>query len=389
VIENTNRGTKKEKSGAGTTGVMANGCKHCAIENLEIANLYVAEKGDTVGNTEIRGVVVRPEGSTPEDITISNDVFHDMGWAVNIEASENTSNIHVENDTFYHLTHGFTPGASFSGGNVGPIVFAHNHFYGNINWEDGEADTNHVDGVHCFAGNEDQPHYNGLYIYDNYITTEGHNVTGPIFMEGSNGHTPCADKTSKIWIFNNVLTGTSCCGLAGDFAGEPHIFDNTLIGNSKSEEACEVFNSDAAVKLVVQNVRFKNNVVSTCRTLLDAEKQLIASGGMGYNLLANAGGGGEALACRNPGAKYFSMSEYSAWRSCMEDSEEHTIVTSEAKLNLKEEVGRLGKPESGSEAIGSGTNLTSLCSETPEEALCKNIQEEARPGTGSWNIGAY
>jgi hypothetical protein len=64
-------------------------------------------------------------------------------------------------------------------------------------------------------------------------------------------------------------------------------------------------------------------------------------------------------------------------------------MASNAKLNLKEAVGELGRPESGSEAIGHGTNLTSLCSETPEESLCKNIEGVGRPSTGAWNIGAY
>jgi hypothetical protein len=73
----------------------------------------------------------------------------------------------------------------------------------------------------------------------------------------------------------------------------------------------------------------------------------------------------------------------------METNEEQSITAGEAKLNLKEAVAELGKPESGSDAIGHGTNLTSLCPETPEEALCKNIKGEARPGSGAWNIGAY
>ena len=388
VVESTNRGTRKERSEAPTTGVMANGCKHCVIENLEVANLYVAERGDTVGNTEIRGIVVRPEGSTPEYITIRNDVFHDMGWAVNVEAAQDTSHIYVEHNLFYHLTHGFTPGASFSGGDVGTVVFAHNRFYGNINWEDGEADTNHVDGVHCFAGDGQEPHYNGLYIYDNYIKTEGHNVTGPIFMEGSDGNTPCADRTSQIWIFNNVLTGTTCCGLAGDFSGEPHILDNTLIGASANEGPCQVLNSDASVKLVVQNVRFKNNVVTTCHTLMDAERQLIAPGGISNNLWAGAAGSSEAFVCRNP-EKDYSIGEYAAWRACVGAGETGAVVTGGAKLDLRAGAGRLGRPEDGSRAIAHGANLTSLCSQTPGRALCRNIIGQSRPARGAWNIGAY
>jgi hypothetical protein len=39
--------------------------------------------------------------------------------------------------------------------------------------------------------------------------------------------------------------------------------------------------------------------------------------------------------------------------------------------------------------VGHGEDLTSLCSQTPRRALCRNIAGEARPTTGAWNIGAY
>jgi hypothetical protein len=396
-IENTERGYAREKDeGPVTTGIEANGCSHCRFENLEIGPMYIAEKGDVVGNTEIRGIKIRPEGGHTEYITVANDYLHDMGWAVNIEADETTNHIYVEHNTFYHLTHGFTPGGSFNGGDIGPVVFAYNHFYGDGNWEDGDNDTNHVDGVHCFAGYGDYPHYNdepgkGLYIYDNYITTEGHNVTAPVFLEGSNNHTVCGDKTSDMWVFNNVLTGTSCCGLLTGDSGEEHVYNNTLIGATTAEEGCEAVNSDTedGRELADQDYRFKNDVVTTCRTLMDAEKQLLAPNGLGYNLWANAGSANEALVCRTPEYHGYYFSEFSAWKSCLEQGEEHSITAGSAKLNLTEVIGSLGKPEGGSEAIGHGENLSSLCSETPEEALCKNIDGEARPTTGAWDIGAY
>jgi hypothetical protein len=396
-IENSERSYEKNKEeGPPTTAIEAEGCHHCTFENLNVGPMYMAEKGDVVGNAEIRGIKIRPETHTTEYITVAHDYFHDQGWAVNIEAAANTTHIYVEHNVFYHLTHGFTPGASFNGGNIGPVVFAYNHFYGDINWEDGEHDTNHVDGVHCFAGYGDYPHYNdepdkGLYIYDNYIATEGHNVTAPVFLEGSNNHTVCGDKTSDLWVFNNVLTGTSCCGLITDDSGEPHIFNNTLIGESNNEEGCEMFNSDTegGRELAIQAVRFKNNIVTTCKTLIDAEKQLIAPGGMGNNLWANGGSENETFVCRNPNRHEYFNDEYSQWRSCMENDEEDSIVAATAKLNLEETVGHQGEPESGSEAIGHGANLSSLCSQTPEEALCKNINGESRPSSGAWDIGAY
>jgi len=327
-----------------------------------------------------------------------------MGWAVNIQAAETTSHIDVEYDTFYHLTHGFTPGSNFNGGNVGPIVFAHNRFYGNSNWEDGEADTNHVDGVHCFGGHEKTAHYSGLYIYDNYITTEGANTTGPIFLEGTNSSTPCSDKTSNVWIFDNVLTGNTCCGLAGAFTGEIHTYNNTMIGEGPSseqgeKETCETWNSDTKEgrALTVANRTFKNNVVTSCRDLISAERFLAAPNGLEHNLWANAGSGNEVFACEHgevetggEDKEAFRSSELGSWVTCMQQPETESRYVSTAKLKLAGEAqAPLGEPESGSEALGHGKNLSGLCPQTPEEALCANIRGEARPSSGSWNIGAY
>jgi hypothetical protein len=389
VIENTDSGTGKE-SPSTTTGIQANGCKHCAIENLEIANLYVAKKGDEKDNTEIRGIFIR-EGS-PEYVTVSHDVFHDMGWAVNIEASESTSHIYVEHDTFYHLTHGFTPTAAFNGGNIGPVVFAHNHWYGNLNWEDGNPsngtgpDTNHSDGVHCYSadGRGYTPHYNGLYIYDNYVEMEGEDNTAPIFLEGGSGDgsTPCADKTSNIWVYDNVFSSTDTelgDGLLGAYSGEPHIYNNTLIGSG--EGACEVLNDHVSAEM-----RYKDNVITSCKYLIEAEKERFAPNGLEYNLYAN--GGSEPFVCLNPNKHEYGMANFGKWQECMED-DKHSITASSAKLDLQEAVGAQGKPEAGSPALDAGANLTSLCPSTPEEALCKNINGEARPSTGAWNIGAY
>jgi hypothetical protein len=404
-IENTERSYEKEHGeGAGTKGVKAFGCKHCNIENLEIGPLYVAEKGDVVGDTEIQGISVENEDGEPEYDTIQNNYLHDLGWAVNIQNGRNSGHIYVENNTFYRLTHGLYLGTNTAGGNIGEEVFAHNRFYGNSNWEDGESDTNHVDGVHCAADVADLSHYTGLYIYDNYITTEGANTTGPIFLEGSNGGTPCSDKTSNVWIFDNVLTGNTCCGLAGAFTGEVHTYNNTMIGEGPSseqgeKETCETWNSDTkgGRPLTVSNRTFKNNVVTSCHDLISAERFLAASNGVEHNLWANGGGGNEVFACEHgevesggEDKEVFYPSEFGGWMSCMEQPESESRYVSTAKLKSTGQAqAPLGEPESGSEAVAHGKNLSSLCSQTPEEALCENINDETRPNSGPWNIGAY
>jgi hypothetical protein len=391
VIEDTDSGTGKQ-SPAATTGIQANGCKHCTIDNLTIANLYVPKKGTQYGDTEDRGIYMQ-EG-TAEYVTIAHDTFSDMGWAVNVESAEHSSNIAVEYNTFHAVTHGFTPTATFNGGSIGPVSFAHNYFYGNLEWEDGATDTNHVDGVHCFSADAQgyTPHYTGLYIYDNYIEVEGDNVTAPIFLEGGSGGgtTPCADKTSNIWIFNNVLWAThqnveGGNGLLGAFSGEPHIYNNTLIGQSNGQGKCEEYNS------VAQKIHYENNLATTCKTLIYAEKARFETKAMAHNLWANGGNSGEAFICENPGRQAFGLEDFSGWKSCIGGSgvEEGSKTAATAKLTLSEANDTEGKPEAGSVAIGAGANLAGLCKDTPEEALCAGIDGEARPTSGAWDIGAY
>ncbi len=391
TIENTDTGTGKD-SPAATTGVEADGCKHCTIEDLTIANLYVPKKGTEYGDTENRGIYI--QGETPEYVTISHDTFTNMGWAVNVEMGETSSHITVEDDTFHVVTHGFTPTADFSGGDIGPVIFAHNYFYGNLEWEDGSVDTNHVDGVHCYSANARgyTPHYTGLYIYDNYIEVEGNNVTAPIFLEGGSGEgrTPCADKASSIWVFNNVLWNASQTveggnGLLGVFSGEPRIYNNTLIGEAATSNICEEFNS------VTEEIRYKNNLTSSCKTLVDAEKARFDTSEMADNLWANGGDTGEALICENPARNAYSLSDFSGWKGCMGGSgvEEGSKSAASAKVEFTDDKGSEGKPEAGSPTVGTGANLTSLCGQTPEEALCQTINGTARPGAGAWDIGAY
>ncbi len=385
VIESTNSGTGKEgQAPAVITGIKAAGCKHCIIENLTIANLYVAQKGDQRDNTEIKGIVISEE--TPEYITVKDDVFHDMGWAVNIEVEPKSTGIFVEDNTFSHLTHGFALSAGFSGGDIGPVVFAHNDFSGNENWNDGAALTNHVDMMHCYSSGAKgyTPHYTGIYIYDNYGTLEGEDINTPIFIEGGSGggSTPCADSSSPIWVFNNVLHTTFEVGngVLGVTSGEPHVFNNTVIGNETSEGVCLHFNS------VAENVQLKNNLATTCQQDIYAETARFASGGVDYNLYANAGLG-DAFVCNG---NEYPNTGLAKWQSCT-GQDAHAKYATEAKINLNETPGIFGKPETGSPALQAGTNLSSECSTHPPytTGLCQSITGETRPTTGPWNIGAY
>jgi len=416
-IEDTERSYAHDKGeGEPMQGILALACTHCAFENLEVGPLYIAEKGDEVGNSNLLGILMRGESHPVEYDTISHDYFHDLGWAVNFTNEEKSGHLYVEHDTFYHLTHGLAlGGGNGTSSSIGEEVFAHNRFYGNSNWEDA-GDLNHVDGVHCFANLEHAAHYTGLYVYDNFIKTEGGDTTGPVFAEGTNAGTPCSNKTSKIWVYDNVLSGNTCCGLVSINTGEPRVYNNTLLGYGPSEtfgnvETCEDWNGYTKGKnaekgevqetgVQIQSLRFKDNVIASCQNLISLQKELPESGGVAHNLWANASAGNEVFACHKGPLEEesekegFHTGELASWITCVSGSATESVYEAAAKVK-DEQAGEgsalapEGEPNAGSYALGHGANLTSLCSETPEESLCKNIEGATRPSTGAWSIGAY
>ncbi len=390
VIENTDRGTAAEHDEQPTKGIFGMSSRHITIENLEIANLYVARDEDAIPNTEIQGITFT--GGEPSYITIDHDVLHDIGWAINVELGGESGHVNIEYDTLYHDSHGISPTGGTAGGDVGPVVIAHDHYYGNGNWSS-KADVNHIDGLHCYTGNGETAglHWGaspkGLFIYDNTFTVEGEAVTAPFYIEGTTGP-QCGDESSNFWIFDNVLTARGSVlslnnGLLAPYSGDEHIFNNTLIGNATG--VCIPLHGESDTSA---SVEYQNNIATTCKTLVDAESSHLKPGGMSHNLYANAGRSNEALVCRSPERHEYFLFQSGAYRRCI-GGDAGSIFARSAGLDMTEAVGVLGRPRRGSPALHHGLNLRSLCPLTPEGALCRNIRGEPRPAAGGWNIGAY
>jgi hypothetical protein len=373
VIENTEQETGKKHEKA--LGIYAMDCEGCTIRYLSIEKLYVktSEADEALEPGEGRGIEF--SGS---DMSIVHNTLHDIDWALLSIWNATDGNVRIEYNTIYRIDHGFASASNAEGGSIGPIAFAHNHVYSFKNW-DSPGDSYHHDGVHCFTGDGHEAHYNGLYIYDNRFGPEtGKNMNSDIFIEGDAEGTPCGDKTSNIWIFNNVAVSGEPVALGGTavYSTEAHIYNNTIIGPNTTEvDPCFLLEEQA------HEVRLKNNILTTCNELIDVESVAdLASGGVDYNLYAN--GGENAFICEG---SYEPFAKFSKWQSCI-DGDSHSKAPASAKLLASGE--EAGKPEAGSPAREAGINLTSLCSGATE-SLCANINGEPRPSSGAWNIGAY
>jgi len=386
VIESTDTGTGRKEGSAAerARGIEALRCEGCTIRYMDIEKLYekTSEADGTVAEP-IRGIEFSGSG-----LSIVHNTINYAGWALFSDWGATDKDVHIEYNTLDHIGHGFASETYVTGSSdIGPIVFAHNRLLGFKAW-DTDGDPNHQDGVHCYDSGSSTaiPHYNGLFIYDNRFGPEtGKYMNSSMYMEGSTGPN-CGDASSNIWVFNNVsvMTEHDANGAIYDGTGQEHIYNNTFIGPNSSEPyPCVVISNDAV------ETHFKNNITTTCNEGVSLKMSMMASGGLDYNLYANGGDnffnstGEEGGSCHD-----FPMSEFAKWQSCTGQEQQSKA---ESSAGLKTSPGeQAGELEAGSPAKAAGANLTSLC-ETgePTEELCKNINGEARPTTGAWNIGAY
>ena len=374
LIEATALGTDLPDRGQHAVGIQAWNCTGCTIENLTIANLYVHTSPSDTSVDQTQDNAIRFSGS---NLTIANNTIHDVGWALFADWANGNANDSIRGNNIYNIDHGFSSTSEFPGGSIGPIYFYGNNLHDYANW-DTPTDAYHHDGVHCYTSDNGAgpSHYAGLYIYDNTFGGDtGSNMTAQIFIEGGTGSgaTPCADSTSKIWIFNNVGSVSKGVynGVFGVFSGSPQVLNNTLIGA----------NSRAGVGYLsatgVSGEDFRNNVITSANQLIVVEsKGSFTTGAPNYNVYAN--GGDNSFVCAG---NYYSFGQFQAWRACVGgDAQSRRIAT--ARLSTT------GVPESGSTLRDTGTNLTSLCS-GGLPALCRDIAGRPRPTQSPWNAGAY
>jgi hypothetical protein len=374
LIEATALGTDLPDRGQHAVGIQAWNCNGCTIENLTIANLYVHTSPSDTSVDQTQDNAIRFSGS---NLTIANNTIHDVGWALFADWANGNANDSIHGNNIYNIDHGFSSTSEFPGGSIGPIYFYRNNLHDYANW-DTPTDAYHHDGLHCYTSDNGAgpSHYAGLFIYDNtFGGNTGANMTAQIFIEGGSGSgaTPCADSTSKIWIFNNVGSVSRGVnnGVFGVFSGSPQVLNNTLIGA----------NTGAGVGYLSDNgvsgEDFRNNVVTTANQLIVVTSRgSFNTGAPNYNVYAN--GGDNSFVCVG---NYYSFGQFQPWRQCVGgDAQSRRIA--------KARVSRTGVPESGSGLTGTGANLTSLCS-GGLAALCRDIVGRPRPTQGPWNAGAY
>ena len=385
-IQATAEGSGLADQGVASVGINALGCTGCTFENLTIANLYQHTSASDTSVDQTQDNAIRFSGS---HLTIADNTIHDVGWALYAEWRNGDANNAIYGNDISDTDHAFASTSSFAGGSIGPLSFYDNNLHDYADW-DTSNDAYHHDGIHCYTSDNGAgpSHYTGFYIYNNtFGGSTGANMTAQIFLEGGSGSgaTPCADASSPIWVFNNIGSVSQDVnnGVFGIFSGTPHVLNNTLIGADTSDGVGYATNSDATGQT------FENNVVSTANQVINTSRSYFTSGQPNNNIYAN--GGSNAFVC---GSNFYKSTQFSSWQSCM-SADANSSYHAGAGLSSS------GAPQTGSPALGAGTNLTSLCTGNLT-ALCttytgpqstsaagSTTNGTTRPTTGAWNAGAY
>jgi hypothetical protein len=305
---------------------------------------------------------------------VHNNVIHDtMGG---IKAETPSSYNEISSNTIYNINWGiFFSGSGSSPNSITQNLIHDNEIYDFANW-DTTADTFHHDGLFIDGGNAlDTTTYN--YLYNNYLHGNGGSSTNC-----SASFNSCMtayvyiNTESYTYFFNNLLVAPA--GDSGPNGGwleiyaddHDYVFNNTVIGGTTSGKGisgnnCGYFTSNT-------NLTVENNIFTNCSTLLWNSGSTFTT--LDYNVYQATGALTNAW---RSGSSYYNT--LASWQGAS-GGDAHSQATT-GSLDLS--AGYV--PQTGSLAIGTATNLTSL----DISALDSDKAGVVRPATGSWDAGAY
>jgi hypothetical protein len=391
VIQNTANGDSLSNRSISTL-INAYSCSGCTIQNLTLANVYVAVRGTTnvLGGPMTQMNSIAFSGS---NWTISGNTIHDCGWCLYNVFGNGDTNIQISNNEIYNWDHAFM--FATSGANAASNLFFHdNNLHDNLNFETTGC-TYHLDGMHFFGTSGSS--MSGIYVYNNWFhgSLSGPCSSGFIFMEGGSG-TPSHASNTNWW--NNVFdasgsAGANANGWVGIFSGESGstvFVNNTMVGTSGGDmNVC--YNIKA-----VNNLTFENNVVNNCGIQMGLGN-LTGSILVDYNVYGNS--------CQN-GANCFVFNgafqgNFTTWKSALKGAG-ISGADAHSTFNLTPNLSAAGIPSASYVGSEWGANLSSLATGQLSSLSGDTTQGDTRsavgrpsgscstqPSAGCWSVGAY
>jgi hypothetical protein len=351
-------------------GIYVSGSSGIEIRNLTINNIYLRTgTGSSDSSAAGNSADIWFAGNTT-NASIHGCTLSDAHGGIEVEFDNSTvSGFTIYNNTVSHHAWGIQFGSGSDSEKATGISV-----YGNTvtNWNDW-ADVNatyHTDGIFFYAGKYGVGGSITPSVYNNYLYGD---------LGGGIGISPV---TSFIYCSTNALCS---------------IFNNVIV-DTGNDDPWGMINIGAQAQS--GSVIYNNTIVAGGGGSLDIGMAGSATTSLENNIFAHGTGiaiwpntfssvafadyddyySESIIALDNNSGTPNYVTTLSAWQGSPYNHEAHG-TTGNPLLNGSEQ------PQSGSAAIGLGSNLTSLCSTLP--ALCYDKNGVLRSATAAWDAGAY
>lgn len=378
IIQETSNGSGLATQNA-DTGIYISNANNVEIRNLELLNIYLLMNGNFTNYPSVDPGAIKI-------INTSNLSIHDLrmsGTGQGITNEGHTSA--VSNISIYNVDD--ADGATLFNG-ITYAAMSNIYIYGTrmhdgINYDSAPGCSEHLDGFYVFGPGSPVENLSNIYLYNNLFDGNwGQCITSRFYSDYS-------VNISGLYFFNNIFYPTNAFTLGGDGEIAPaansgsslYIVNNTFETPSGSTAlACD------GIYLNFTIVAVKNNAYQCGSSGFTEFYQAPPAGTADYNVYSTANGS-EWLQSLNGGTALTFITSFATWQS--ETGNDAHGASTGSSLNLN---ATTYQPQTGSIAIGAGTNLYSVCNGQPNPglgALCYDISGNARPTNGAWDAGAY
>jgi hypothetical protein len=305
------------------------------------------------------------------NFTVTHVTCHDAGWAF----AGYGNNFTMSYCNIYNIDHGLAFGA---GGTTSGFQIHDNHIHNYVNW-DSPTNSYHHDGLHLW-GQQGGVITNGS-IYNNLFDGDsGVNITAHVYIQ---------DSVRNVAVYNNVFlvlpnrtinslwfSGITAAGVLPGGPASGNSAYNNFIRNGAHRSGAGLFAN------AQHSFTALNNVILGGNSDIGVQGgTTLSSAGINNNIYEDLqADAGSLNAFGIQGHSYHDLASWQA--ACHCDS--RSKLAPATKINASS----LGQLLSGSAAISSAANLTSITS-GGLALLSKDIVGALRPASGNWDAGAY
>ena len=347
-------------------------CSNCEVHNLEIGPICVPASGCAVGSGGVGiGASGTPAGTT---LKLHNNHIHHVEWGITyVPVGTNDNGLQIYNNWEHDNGHHIDIGNNGNGRMAAALIY--NNHLGSTNIWDDTGCPDHHNALHVFGMGTGIN--SGIDFYNNLIDGNwGNCSTGGLYFEGNEqGHNRNIRVFNNLWNMTYTQMNNGNVTLCGD--GPMAFYNNTIFGRNIESEIC--FSTCGAFD--GGSLTYENNILVGCSTGFVYRDIIMTL--MDRNLYANGGGWTNQ---GTDGPQWWDT--LLQWKLACLDTWPSAVCDANSffgTLNGYAGLNSTGQPQSGSPAINTGANLTSL----GISALNFDLAGVSRPQGSAWDIGAY